>query len=80
MFKNKFMFKPYYKKNIRGDGERKFGKMIEYSFRPEKIKLGKIMYKRNSFLDYLTSQNIILYLNSSPFINKIRVVNHIDCV
>jgi hypothetical protein len=35
------------------------------------------MYKRNSFLDYLDSQKITLYLNSSPFINKNRVVSRV---
>jgi hypothetical protein len=41
--------------NIRADGESKFGKMVEDNDRVETIKLGKIIYKRNTFLDYQTS-------------------------
>jgi hypothetical protein len=51
--------------------------MIEYSSRITMIKLGDFMYKRNSFFDYLNSQNITLCLNSSPFINKNRVVDRV---
>jgi hypothetical protein len=36
-----------------------------------------MFYKRNSFLEYLESENIILYLNSSPLINKNRVVDRV---
>jgi hypothetical protein len=41
------------------------------------VKLGDFMYKRNTFLDYLDSQKITLYLNTSPFINKNRVVDRV---
>jgi hypothetical protein len=51
--------------------------MIEDSSRITIIKPGEFMYKRNSFLDYLNSQKITLYLNSSLFINKNRVVNRV---
>jgi hypothetical protein len=61
--------------NIRADGDRKFGKMIEDNDRPETIEFGKMIYKRNSFLEYLESENITLYLNSSPFLNKNRVID-----
>ena len=63
--------------NIRADGDSKFGKMIEDSSRITMVKLGDFMYKRNTFLDYLYSQKITLYLNSSPFINKNRVVDRV---
>jgi hypothetical protein len=33
--------------NIRADGDSKFGKMIEDNDRPETVKLGKMIYKRN---------------------------------
>jgi hypothetical protein len=59
--------------NIRADGDSKFGKMIEDNDRPETVKLGKMIYKRNVFLDYLASEGITLYLNPSPFLNKNRV-------
>jgi hypothetical protein len=36
-----------------------------------------MIYKRNTFLDYLESQGITLYLNSSPFLNKNRVVDRV---
>jgi hypothetical protein len=51
--------------------------MIEDNDRPETIKLGKIIYKRNTFLNYLASQGITLYLNSSPFLNKNRAVDRV---
>jgi hypothetical protein len=41
----------------------------------ETIKLKEFTNKRSSFLEYLQSQNITLYLNKSPFINKNRVVD-----
>jgi hypothetical protein len=63
--------------NIRADGGSKFGKMIEDNDDQKTIKLGKMFYKRNSFLEYLESENITLYLNSSPFINKNRVVDRV---
>jgi hypothetical protein len=47
--------------------------MIEDNDKPETVKLGKMIYKRNVFLDYLASEGITLYLNSSPFLNKNRV-------
>jgi hypothetical protein len=37
--------------NIRADGDSKFRKMIEDNDRVETIKLGKIIYKRNIFLN-----------------------------
>jgi hypothetical protein len=49
--------------------------MIEDNDRPETIKLDKMIYKRNTFLDYLPSENITLYLNSSPFLNKNPIIN-----
>jgi hypothetical protein len=51
--------------------------MIEDNDRVETTKLGKIIYKRNIFLEYLESEDITLYLNSSPFLNKNRVVDSI---
>jgi hypothetical protein len=53
--------------NIRADGDSKFGRMIEDNDIPDKIKLGVMTYKRNSFLDYLPSEKITLLLNSSPY-------------
>jgi hypothetical protein len=44
--------------------------MIEDNDRIETIKLGKIIHKRNIFLEYLEFENITLYLNSSPSIPK----------
>jgi hypothetical protein len=44
--------------------------MIKDNNKMERVKLGKFIYKRNSFLDYLESEDITLYLNKSPFINK----------
>jgi hypothetical protein len=38
--------------NIWVDGDSKFGKMIEDNDRLETIKLGKMIYKRNAFLDW----------------------------
>jgi hypothetical protein len=63
--------------NIRADGDRKFGKMIEDNDIPETIKLGVMTYKRNSFLDYLASEGLTLYLNFSLFLNKNRVVDRV---
>jgi hypothetical protein len=51
--------------------------MIEDNDRPETIRLGKMIYKRNTFLDYLASEGITLDLNSSPFLNKNRVVDRV---
>jgi hypothetical protein len=51
--------------------------MIEDNDIPDKIKLGVMTYKRNSFLDYLASEGITLYLNFSPFINKNRIVDRV---
>jgi hypothetical protein len=51
--------------------------MIEDNDRVETVRLGKIFYKRNVFLDYLKSEGITLYLNSSPFLNKNRVVDRV---
>ena len=73
--------------NIRADGDSKFGKMIgdtdwdklylkDNSKNPT-IRLGDFDYQRNSFLEYLSSEHISLYLNSSPFINKNRVVDRV---
>jgi hypothetical protein len=63
--------------NIRADGDSKFGKMIKKNFGCPTIRLGDFAYKRNSFLEYLNSEHITLYLNSSPFINKNRVVDQV---
>jgi hypothetical protein len=63
--------------NICAYGDRKFGKMIEENDRIETIKLGEMMYKRSTFLDYLESESITLYINSSPFVNKNRVVDRV---
>jgi hypothetical protein len=63
--------------NIQADGDSKFGKMIEDNEIPDKIRLGKMTYKRNVFLDSLASQGITLYLNPSPFVNKNRVVDRV---
>jgi hypothetical protein len=60
--------------NIRADGDNKFDKMIEDNDRPETIRLGKMIYKRNIFLDYLAFEGITVYLNSSPFLNKIELL------
>jgi hypothetical protein len=51
--------------------------MIEDNDRPETTKLGKMIYKRNTFLEYLKSESITLYLNPSPFLNKNRVVDRV---
>jgi hypothetical protein len=51
--------------------------MIEDNDIPDKIKLNVMTFKRNSFLDYLASKGITLYLNSSPFLNKNRIVDKI---
>jgi hypothetical protein len=48
--------------NIRADGDSKFGKIIEDKDGPKAVKLGRMIYKRNSFLEYLESENITLYL------------------
>jgi hypothetical protein len=50
---------------------------LEDNNRIETIKLDKMIYKKNFFLDYLISENITLYLNSSPFLNKNRVVDRV---
>jgi hypothetical protein len=63
--------------NIRTDGDSKFGKMIEDNDRVETIKLGKIIYKRNIFLDYLASEGITVYLISSRFLKENRVVDRV---
>jgi hypothetical protein len=36
-----------------------------------------MIYKKNTFLDYLACEGITLYLNSSPFLNKNRVVDRV---
>jgi hypothetical protein len=41
------------------------------------IKLGKMIYKRNTFLYHLEFENITLYLNSSPFLNNNRIVDRV---
>jgi hypothetical protein len=51
--------------------------MIEDNDRLKTIRLGKMIYKRNTFLDYFASEGITLYLNSSPFLNKNRVVDRV---
>jgi hypothetical protein len=51
--------------------------MIEDNDIPDKIRLGKMIYKRNIFLEYLACENITLYLNLSPFLNKNRVVDQV---
>jgi hypothetical protein len=63
--------------NICSDDDSKFGKMIEDNDRPETVKLGKIIYKRNVSLDYLEFENITLHLNPSPFLNNNRVVDRV---
>jgi hypothetical protein len=63
--------------NFRADGDSKFEKMIENNDRVETKKLGKIIYKRNIFFEYLECECITLYLNSSPFLNKNRVVDNL---
>jgi hypothetical protein len=63
--------------NIRADSDSKFGKMIEDNDRPETVKLSKMIYKRNIFLDYVASEGISLYLNPSPFLNKNRVIDRV---
>jgi hypothetical protein len=63
--------------NLRADGDSKFGKMIEDNDRPQTVRLGVMFYKRNVFLDYLESEGITFYLNSSPFLNKNRIVDRV---
>jgi hypothetical protein len=48
--------------------------MIEDNDIPDRINLGVITNKRNSFLDYLASEGKTLHLNSSSFLNKNRIV------
>jgi hypothetical protein len=36
-----------------------------------------MIYKRSVFLNYLASEGITLYLNTSPFLNKNRVVGRV---
>jgi hypothetical protein len=54
--------------------------MIEDNDRPDTVKLGKMIYKRNIFLDFLASEGITLYLNPSPFLNKNRVIDRVICM
>jgi hypothetical protein len=51
--------------------------MIKDNDRPETVKLGKMIYKRNVFLDYLASEGITHYLNSSPFLNTNLIVDRV---
>jgi hypothetical protein len=37
--------------------------------------LGDFAYNKNEFVNYLASENITLYLNKSPFVNKNRVID-----
>ena len=69
---------PEYKiNNIRADGDSKFGKMMQENSRSETVRLGDFTYKKNEFISYLDSENISLYLNTSPFVNKNRVVDRV---
>jgi hypothetical protein len=73
--------------NIRAEGDSKFGKMIgdadlnklylQDNSKNPTIRLGNFDYRRNFFLEYLNPEHITLYLNSSPFINKNRVVDRV---
>jgi hypothetical protein len=39
------------------------------------VLLGDFAYNSNEFVNCLASENITLYLNKSPFVNKNRVVD-----
>jgi hypothetical protein len=61
--------------NIRGDADTKFAKMITEYTNTKTVLLKDFVYNKNEFVDYLPSENITLYLNKSPFVNKNRVVD-----
>jgi hypothetical protein len=61
--------------NIRGDADTKFAKMITEYTNNKIVLLGEFVYNKNEFIDYLVFENITLYLNKSPFVNKNRVVD-----
>jgi hypothetical protein len=61
--------------NIRADADTKFAKMITDYTDNRTVLLGDFAYNKNEFVDYLASENITLYLNKSPFVNKNRVVD-----
>ena len=63
--------------NIRADGDLKFGKMIDNDFKKDAVNLGNFTYKQNVFVNYLASEKITLYLNTSSFVNKNRVVDRV---
>ena len=63
--------------NIRADGDSKFGKMIKEDSKNDTVTLGDFIYKKNEFISYLASENIKLYLNASPFVNKNRIVDRV---
>jgi hypothetical protein len=50
---------------------------LQDNLKNQTIRLGDFDYRRNSFLEYLSSEHISLYFNSSPFINKNRVVDRV---
>jgi hypothetical protein len=41
------------------------------------ILLGDFVYNSNEFVDYLASENITLYLNKFPFVNKNCIVDRL---
>jgi hypothetical protein len=51
--------------------------MIQENSKKNTITLGDFTYKKNEFITCLTSENIKLYLNSSPFINKNGIVDRV---
>jgi hypothetical protein len=72
--------------NIRGDGDKKFGSIVDSSNldgidlpkNNKIIKLGEfdtMNYTKNIFTEYLKQNNITMYLNPSKFTNKNRVID-----
>jgi hypothetical protein len=74
--------------NIRGDGDRKFGTIvddvdgsnIDIPQNNKIIKLGNydnMNFTKNIFTEYLKDNNISMYLNPSKFANKNRVIDRV---
>jgi hypothetical protein len=51
--------------------------MIKEDSKSDTVTLRDFIYKKNECISYLTSENIKLYLNASPFVNKNQIVDRV---
>jgi hypothetical protein len=63
-------------KHLRGDADKAFGTLILKNLeRKKQEKLGEFRYVKNVFTTYLANLGIDLYLNSSKYTNKNRIID-----